>query len=257
MTEWTARSVVSAGSLRRVLLSAFIVVVVAAAVLGGLYGYRTFRNLSQPPPASLPVGPAAPALPARGEGALPFDPRRSADGTWRIVEDGEGFVGYRITEQLAFLPVPNSAVGRTSEVEGRLVIAGTQIAEAEIVADVESLTSDEPNRDATIRTRGLESSTYPQAVFRLTEPVDLGGPPQRARVYTVEAPGELTLRGVTRPVVLELAARWTTNVIDVAGSTQVRLSDFDIEAPVVGPVVSIQDEATIELQVAFRRDDGR
>jgi polyisoprenoid-binding protein YceI len=249
MAESTVRPL-TAERLRRALASALLAVLVGAAALGGLYAYRTVRNADQPPPAALSRGlpdgrPVA--------GVPPPDLQQGADGTWLLVEDGQGFVGYRINEQLTFLDVPNSAVGRTSRVSGRLVIAGPQITETEIVADVESLTSDEPDRDRAIRTRGLESSRYPTATFRLRRPVELPGPPQRGRVYSVDAPGELTLHGVTRPVTLALDARWTNSTIDVAGSTSVRLSDFGIEAPIGGPVVSIQDEATIELEVAFRR----
>jgi hypothetical protein len=39
----------------------------------------------------------------------------------------------------------------------------------------------------------------------------------------------------------------------VAGSAPVRLTDFGITPPVLGPVVTIQDDATFEFQLRFVR----
>lgn len=150
------------------------------------------------------------------------------------------------------MDVPNDAVGRTPAVTGTMTIEGSQVTSVEITADLTQLASDEPRRDNAIRTNGLESERYPDAVFTLTEPVDLGTP-VAGEVLETTAAGELTLREQVKPVTLNLEARWTGEQIEVAGDAPVRLSDFGIDAPVLGPVVSIEDEATVELQVVFVR----
>jgi hypothetical protein len=50
---------------------------------------------------------------------------------------------------------------------------------------------------------------------------------------------------------LPLQARWDGDTIRLAGRLPVHLSDYDIQAPQFGPVVSIEDNATIELQLVF------
>lgn len=178
------------------------------------------------------------------------------DGAWSIADDGTSFVGYRVREQLGFLDAPNDAVGRSPAVTGTLRLSGAVVEAVDVTADLRELTSDEDRRDGAIRTRGLESETFPEATFSLTEPIDLGELPEPGEVVTAEAVGDLTAHGVTRPVTLALEARIDGESLAVAGSTPIALSVFEVEAPVLGPVVSIEDQATIELQATFVRADA-
>jgi polyisoprenoid-binding protein YceI len=233
-----------AACMRRPVLIVIGLVVLAVVVGAGVFGYLVFSNRAQPGAASLDDVTATPTDPA-SEASSP-------EGDWVLEEDGESFVGYRVTEQVAQLPVPNEAVGRTTVVDGRLEVDGTQVAVAEVTADLTRLTSDEARRDDAIRGRGLESDRFPEATFVLTSPIDLGEVAQGEDVQA-EAAGDLTVHGVTRPVVLDIDARWDTDVLRVVGTTPFSLQEFEIEPPIVGRVVSIEDAATVEFEVSFRR----
>lgn len=65
----------------------------------------------------------------------------------------------------------------------------------------------------------------------------------------VDARGELTIHGMTRQVTVPLQAQLTDGVIVVTGSTDIALSDYDVQAPTAPIVVSVADTATIEWQL--------
>jgi polyisoprenoid-binding protein YceI len=171
------------------------------------------------------------------------------DGTWTVVPD-DSFVGYRVREQLAFLPAPNDAVGRTTAVEGSIEISGLEVVSASVSADLTQLQSDESRRDDTIRHSGLESDTYPDATFELAEPIAFATLPEEGEVVDAQAVGNLTLHGVTRQVTLPLQARWNDGRIDVVGSLDIAFADYDITPPSIGPA-TVEDHGTIEVQLVF------
>lgn len=241
-----------------------VVVIVALVALAGI-GIVLLRGDAPPPavlaPRSEPAGAfsaavspgaAATSAPADGQGAAAAE-GASSDGAWTLSPDGTSYVGYRVDEQLADRDLPNQAVGRTAQVSGTLTLAGSVVQAVQVTADLTALTSDVSRRDQAIRTNGLESDTYPQAMFTLTEPIDLGAVPATGQEVTAQAVGDLTLHGTTRPVTLALTARWDQDRLDVAGSAPVSLADFGISAPVLGPVVTIDDAAVVELAVTFLR----
>jgi len=176
------------------------------------YGVLALQTSNPPAPAKLPVRPAA-------KGAA-----GPIDGTWAVSAEKQDFVGYRVREKLGPLPAPDDAVGRTRIVRGRIVVSGSAITSGR-TADVSSLKSDAEPRDGTLHQQGLESDRFPNAIFVLTKPLELGSP-QRGRVLRLQAAGRLTLHGLTRAVPIALSARWNGDSIDVAGHTMIRLVDF-------------------------------
>jgi len=73
-------------------------------------------------------------------------------GTWTVTSGSQA--GYRVREQLASLPAPSDAVGRTSAVTGTLTLAqaasGYSVTVANFSVDVSKLTSDQSRRDQRI-----------------------------------------------------------------------------------------------------------
>ena len=70
----------------------------------------------------------------------------------------------------------------------------------------------------------------------------------------VGAIGELTIRGVTRTETIPLTAERVGDVIVVFGQLgPILLADYDIEEPTAAVVLSVEDNAIMELQVFFRR----
>jgi polyisoprenoid-binding protein YceI len=228
-------------------------VVVLLAALGGGYLLFTNRTSDSPPPAALDPAPSTTTGGATGSTQAQGDGTAGPDGTWQVSEDGSSFVGYRVKEQLAFLNSPNEAVGRTTAVTGTMEVAGDTVEKVRIEADLTQLRSDEDRRDNAIRQRGLESERFPTATLELAEPLKLAAAPAQGEDVRGQGTGRLTVHGVTREVDLDLQGRWTGETIQVAGQLPVQMGDFQIEPPRFGPVVSIEDSATIELNLVFER----
>jgi polyisoprenoid-binding protein YceI len=220
-------------------------VVVLVLALGGGYLLFTSRTSDSPPPAALDPAPSTTTGQATGT--------TQADGTWRVSDDGSSYVGYRVKEQLAFLDSPNEAVGRSNAVTGTMEVAGDTVEAVRVEADLTQLTSDETRRDNAIRERGLESARYPTATLELAEPIRLATAPVQGQEVRGEGRGRLTVHGVTREVDLDLQGRWTGETIQVVGQLPVRMSDYQIEPPRFGPVVSIEDSLAVDFNLVFER----
>ena len=226
-------------------------VVVLALALGGGYLLFASRTSDSPPPAAL--DPAAATTAGQGRGTTGADSADSPDGSWQVSDDGSSYVGYRVKEQLAFLDSPNEAVGRSSAVTGTMEVAGDTVEDVRIEADLTRLTSDETRRDNAIRQRGLESERYPTAILELAEPIKLAKAPVEGEEVRGQGKGRLTVHGVTREVDLDLRGRWSGSTIQVVGQLPVKMSDYQIEAPRFGPVVSIEDSAAVDFSLVFER----
>jgi len=227
-------------------------VVVLLAALGGGYLLFVNRTSDSPPPAALDPAPSTTGG-AAGTTQAQDDGAASLDGTWQVSEDSASFVGYRVKEQLAFLNSPNEAVGRTKAVTGTMEVAGDTVEQVRIEANLTQLTSDESRRDNAIRQRGLESEQFPTATLELAGPIKLDATPAEGEDVRGQGTGRLTVHGVTREVDLDLQGRWTGETVQVAGQLPVKMSDFQIEPPRFGPVVSIEDSLTVDFNLVFER----
>ena len=228
-------------------------VVVLLAALGGGYLLLVNRTSDSPPPAALDPAPATTTGGATGTTQAQGDGAATPDGTWQVGDDGSSYVGYRVKEQLAFLDSPSEAVGRSTAVTGTMEVAGDTVEKVRIEADLTRLTSDETRRDNAIRQRGLESERYPTATLELAEPIQLESTPAQGEEVRGQGKGRLTVHGVTREVDLDLGGLWNGSTIQVVGQLPVKMSDFQIQAPRFGPVVSIQDGLAIDLNLVFER----
>jgi polyisoprenoid-binding protein YceI len=226
-------------------------VVVLVLALGGGYLLFASRTSDSPPPAAL--DPALTTTGGQATATSGADGAATPDGTWQVSDDGASYVGYRVKEQLAFLSSPNEAVGRSHAVTGTMQVAGDTVEKVRVEADLTRLTSDESRRDNAIRQRGLESERYPTATLELAEPITLSAAPVEGQEVRGQGRGKLTVHGVTREVGLDLQGIWSGSSIQVAGQLPVKMSDFQIEPPRFGPVVSIEDSLSIDFKLVFGR----
>jgi polyisoprenoid-binding protein YceI len=224
-------------------------VVVLVLALGAGFLLFVNRTSDSPPPAALDPAPTTTA----GEAPAQEDGAASPDGTWQVSDDGRSYVGYRVREQLASLSSPNEAVGRSPAVTGTMRVDGDTVESARIEADLTQLTSDEPRRDNAIRERGLESARYPTATLELAEPIRLASVPVEGEKVRGEGTGRLTVHGVTREVDLSVEGRWNGSTIQVVGQLPVKMTDFQIQPPRFGPVVSMEDSLTVDFNLVFER----
>lgn len=182
-----------------------------------------------------------------GDGEGPSNPD-SVEGVWTISADS--LAGYRVVEDLVGGLKDFEAVGRTSEIDGSMTIEGTTATAAEFNVDVASITSDDGRRDGRFAGRIMNSDEFPTATFLLSAPIDFGEEGLNGDSVTVNAEGELTLRGVTNPVTFPITARLVGDEIETTGQIPVLFSDYGIDNP-SNPAVSVRDEGKVEFSIVF------
>jgi polyisoprenoid-binding protein YceI len=207
------------------------VLLVAVLAIGGPFVYARYLapeaaaplSVGTPPPSAAPIGQLA--------GAYTVGPGSEA--------------GYRVSEVLTGQRI--DAVGRTPDVTGSVQTAGTRVTAGEITVDLRSVKSDQSRRDEYFTGNLMETGRYPNAVFSLTQPVDLGAEFASSGPVTVDATGTLTVKDVTREVTFPLTALRGGDTIDVSGSVPVTFTDFGIEPPNFGNVVKVDPTGEVEF----------
>ncbi|WP_419854539.1 YceI family protein [Candidatus Poriferisodalis sp.] len=181
-------------------------------------------------------------------------------GTWAVdaetgeftLEDATGsFAGFRVDEELARIGA-FTAVGRTGDVSGTLVIAEESVTSVEIEVDLTTLRTDDIRRDGAVQ-RALGTSQHPTATFSLTEELHIDGAVELGEPISLMASGDLTVNGITQPVTIDIEAQLVGSVIAVVGSVEITFADFDVTVPQVPIVLSAEDHGIMEFQLLFRR----
>ena len=167
-------------------------------------------------------------------------------GTWTVASDSQ--VGYRVKETLA--GVDTEGAGRSSSITGTMTIDGTTVTATDLTVDMTTFTSDDSRRDSQFNGRIMQVSQFPTATFKLTTPIDIGTIPTDGSSVQVQATGDLTIHGVTKPVTFDLTAKETNGRIGVVGSTVITFADYGIENPSNG-FATTGDTGTLELQLVF------
>ena len=223
---------------RRWLIGTIVGVLLAVGlVVGAPWVYAKFLVPEAPDPLTLSTPDVVRTVP---EGPLEID------GSWEIQPGSEA--GYRLNEVL--YDEQMTVVGRTESVAGVLVIEREMLTEARVVVDVGSIVTDESARDAFFR-RALDTTSFPEAVFELTEPVDVSAIGRANVPLLTEGAGTLTLHGVSRPVTATLEVQRTPDGVEVLATVEVLLADYGMSAPDLGWVV-VEPAGTVEalLQLA-------
>ena len=217
-----------------------LAVVVGAFVVieGGTFVYIHFIESDPPPRLTLDAGSSS----------APVTGGRDLSGTW-VPSTGSTF-GYRVHENLH--GQDNEAAGRTSAVSGSMVISGTTVQSVALTVPLADVSSDDNRRDQQFRGRVMSVSRFPDATFTLTQPIALPAIPEDASVVTVQATGDLTLHGTTRPVTVALDAQRDGADIKVQGTIPVTFADYGIPSPSFVDI-TVDDHGEIELLVVFAR----
>jgi polyisoprenoid-binding protein YceI len=225
------------------------VVVIAAAIIGP---YIYIHFIKDKEAGSLESGCAATDGTAAdattggsaftSTGGASIDPSAVA-GTWTA---GAGSTaGYRVTEVL--FGQDTTAVGRTTDVTGTVTVEGDQVTASDFEVDMKTITSPESRRDSQFQGRIMDTADFPTATFTLTAPAAL---PSAATNNTTTATGDLTLRGVTKPVTLDVTAVDCGDTIDLVATTDIVFADFSIPDP-TAPGITTQDHGLLEVKLAL------
>ena len=209
------------------------VVLLGVVVVGG----AAIFVKSQPSAAPLTL-PAAAARPSTG----------SADGTWDVSTGSAA--GFRIRESA--LGFGDDVTGRTTSVTGTAVIAGGRVASAVFRIDLTAITvggKPQPQFAAS-----LDTAAQPDATITLAAPARLPAGFGAGRTVTATLPGQLTLRGVTRPVTITVSARRDGVAVEAAGSLTVASGRWGITLPAgFGFLGGLSSQSTAEFLLILRR----
>jgi polyisoprenoid-binding protein YceI len=166
-----------------------------------------------------------------------------------VVAPQENEARYLIREQLARIDFPNDAVGRTSAVSGGITVdeAGRVVAgESRFVIDMTALQSDSDRRDNFVRRNTLQTDAHPHVVFVPTSLEGVTFPLPAAGELRFRMTGNLTVRGVTRPVSWDVTATTANGALRGEARTRFTFADFDITKPRVASVLSVDDDIRLE-----------
>jgi len=237
-------------------------VVLVAVVYGAIFFYAKVLNdspdaldtnaLSEALETTVPEAPdadvrvtEASADPAQS--AEPASDVAGFDGVWIPTTASE--FGYRVDEVLGGVNV--TAVGRSNQIAGSLTIEGAT-ASVDATVEVENIVSDDSRRDGQFRGRIMDVANFPTANFRTTEPIEFGAIPADGEQVTAIANGELTLKGVTQAVTVEITAQASGAGIGVLGNIPITFTDYGIDNP-SNPGVRLEDEGVVEFVLVFER----
>ena len=168
--------------------------------------------------------------------------------TYKLTSDSAA--GYRVVEVL--FGQHTVGVGRTNSITGSITLDGANVTAAAFTVDMTTLKSDQSNRDRQFQNNIMQTSQFPTATFTITKPIALGTIPADNTQITASATGNLTLHGVTKSVTLTVTAKKTGSNIVVAGSTDVKFSDYNIDNP-SNAAVTTEDHGLIEFQLVAKK----
>jgi polyisoprenoid-binding protein YceI len=192
----------------------------------------------QTPPAQTESSPTAIASAATAAGSLTI----SLNSTNSKAE-------YQTQEQLAGHNLPNVAVGSTTAVKGSIALTNGQVdpSNSKITVDLTSLASDEGRRDSYVKRNTLQTSQYPTAVFTPAQVSGLPATLPASGLLSFQLTGDLTVHGVTKPVTWTVAAEVHGKQLSGKATAPFTITGFGMSLPEAGPVLSVQDAGTLEL----------
>ena len=229
-------------------LAIAIPLAVVLLATAGTWLYINVIRDDAPERLTLDPGDASSSSTTAAAAAGPSGDAGGVEGTWRVGSGSQA--GYRVEEVL--FGQHATAVGRTDDVSGEIEIAGNRVVDGSFTVDMTTVQSDESRRDNQFRGRIMDVATYPTATFELTSPIELASLPAEGQEVTVEATGDLTLRGTTKPVTFELAAQRSGSSIRVAGTIPIVFAEWGIPNPSFGPA-DTEDHGELEFLLVLSR----
>ena len=165
---------------------------------------------------------------------------------------GEGSEAtFTVNEKLAWLDLPNDAVMRTEGISGTIYLDGSATV---IELDLHSMTSDSDRRDGYVRNRMFPD--HRTATFTVSDLGDLPDPLPEGEEITRQVQGELSIKGVTKPIIFEVVARKDPDKLFVLGRTTFTWDDLELPPPNIPGRIEVKDEVRVEVLLSAIPGDG-
>lgn len=219
-----------------------ILVLVGMVAGAGIVGYSYFKT---PEAATGPIQAAvAVAQQAAGtddENARVFE-----------IQPGESQARFVIDEILQ--GSPKTVVGTTDQVAGQIRVDPTDADTAQIgtvLINARTFATDNNSRNRMIQNRILETDQHEYITFQPTGVSGLSDRLAIGQAIPVQIAGNLTIRGVTRPVTFDaVVTPASEDRLHGTATTTIRYADWGISIPQVPAVAGVAETVRLELDLA-------
>ena len=196
------------------------------------------------PPATAAAAPTAempePTATPQPEPTAVAEPEAPAAVGFTIGEGSEAT--FTVNEKLAWLDLPNDAVMRTTGIAGTIYLDGQATV---IELDLHSMTSDSDRRDGYVRNRMFPD--HRTAIFTVADLGDLPDPLPEGEEIARQVPGELSIKGVIKPITFDVVARKDPDKLFVLGRTTFTWADLELPPPNIPGRIEVKDEVRVEV----------
>jgi len=156
---------------------------------------------------------------------------------------------FRISEHLR--GQPKNVVGVTNQVAGEISVNLSDISTAkvgEIRINARTLTTDNGRRDRVTQNRILKTDAHEFIVFRPTNTSGLTGSVDVGDSFQLQLTGDLTIRDITRSVVLDATVQVVSNTeLRIQAITTINRGDFNLAIPNVPFVANVGETVQLEF----------
>jgi polyisoprenoid-binding protein YceI len=238
------------------------IIVAVSVILVVILGFVVYSTLKPPAEASAPIT----ALPIQVDPTTTSpqpattDPAPAATDSGATQSTGSGMVIYQIVpadSQVSFTinevlrNSPNTVVGTTDQVAGQISFDPSQPADAQvgpIQVDARTLVTDNNFRNRTLKNQILDTNNNEYITFA---PTSISGLPDQVTFgtsYNFKITGDLTIKGVTKPVSFD-ATVTPVDATKLQGSatTTILYKDYGISIPQIPSVASVDDSVILKI----------
>ncbi|AGY58662.1 YceI family protein [Gloeobacter kilaueensis] len=146
--------------------------------------------------------------------------------------------------------------GKTSDIKGTLSYddQSGELLKGEVQVGLATIDSGNGVRDARMRAEFLQTDKFPTASFSVER---LEGFPKFSewRLWglkqTGRIVGQLTIRGITRPVSFDAVAVFLGNELQITAKSQIKMSDYGISPPSI-VFVTVEDGIGLQVQAVAK-----
>ncbi len=155
-------------------------------------------------------------------------------------------------EELGMTVGRHERTGSTTQVAGQIILDTANLSAPlgpnHFTVQIESLTSDEEERDETLREEWLESSKYPFATLIVTALEDAPESYDLGEEINFTMQGDLTIREVTQPTTFDVTAAIGSESIEGVMAANLRMTDFGFDPPSWAGIYSVDDDFKVEIE---------
>jgi polyisoprenoid-binding protein YceI len=225
------------------------VLLLFALLLAGCGG-----TAATPPPTATPEPAAAsPGVAVAGQRTFVIVPEESRAS---YLVDEEFFSG--ALEKLGIPAGAQDIVGSTQAIEGQLQLnlddLSAALGDNSFQVSLNTLATDQADRDKWIREDGPRFDDFPLATFKATSIEGAPAAYNEGDEVSFKLAGDLTIRDVTQPVAFDVTATLTGDTLTGVAATRLRMSEFGIEPPSFANTLTVADEFGIEVQFVAREE---